>query len=376
MKKKLKIFWRCQDNANNGIGYYRFYLPLKQLEKKGLIEFRHMTFNFGGKPVPDTYTEEQFKNMGKWCDIMYFSRNDHPTTLSTIAGLREYFKKPAMVDIDDNCQHVRPHNPGYQSYFYGSLGHVMNLKGFELYDGVTVSTKNLKDFYSQWFPKDHMYVCPNSLDMNIRSYANDLEFTSDLYEKKPGEIRIGWTGSSSHWENLKHIEPAVLAILKQYPQTTFYYTGLFGDLFKGQPKDVQDRIHQVTFVTVYDYPSKIKEMNLDVGLAPLCDNYFDRAKSNLRCLEYMSMKVPVVASRVEPYLFLKEEVDGLLATEVDEWYDKIEDLVQDRELRNDLIKNGYERMWKEFNIEKNDHYWLDAFRHTLETYKEIQKKRK
>ena len=101
-------------------------------------------------------------------------------------------------------------------------------------------------------------------------------------------------------------------------------------------------------------------MGLDIALAPLADNNFNRAKSNLRVLEYWAADYPVIASPVLPYKFIKDDKDGLLAMEQYEWFDAMERLVKDENKRRQLIKNGRKRLEEEFDVDKNCMIWLKA----------------
>lgn len=364
--KKLKVFLSISPVADCGVGYYRMWLPLKEAEKRGLVELRIKHFTWGEqgaeqkKQLPPPNENDTYEDM-LWSDVTYAARNDVPGYLALLGGVQEYiFQKhkkivPILLDIDDNIHATRPHNPGYRSYHPNSQHNVWNIKSLGIFNGITVSTKNLKEFYSQHTEKGKLHVCPNSIDFNERDNLKP----SNKYPKKPGEIRIGWSGSASHWENLKHIEKPVLEILKKYPETTFYMTGLFGDIF--QSPELKNRVKYVGWSKLKYWAQMNIDMNLDIALAPLMDNDFNRAKSNLRVLEYSSAKYPVIASPVEPYkCFKKDEV--LFAMEKDEWFKQIEKLILDVKLRKTLSNNLYKRAKKDFNISKNYKIWLDTFK--------------
>ncbi len=363
--KNLKVFLRIPGVADCGVGYYRQWLPLMTAKKKGEANFVCHKFTWGkshDESGDDGTTDADLAKAGEWADILYFARNDVPAYIAQAGGMRDFYKKPIVLDIDDNVQATRPYNPGYRSFFPGSPNMIWNIKSLGIFDTIIVSTQNLKDFYSKYTDPNKIFVCPNSLDWEERDkiYENTFE-GSELFKKQPGEIRIGWSGSAAHWENLKHIEEAVIEILKKYPQTTFYYTGLFGDLFQDQT--IKDRVKQIPWSDLQTWPSANREMNLDIALAPLADNAFNRAKSNLRILEYASARYSVICSPVEPYLGFDKEL--LYATEVDDWYNAIEKLVKDEKLRQTLAEKLYKKCKKEYNIDKNYKLWLNAFRQTL-----------
>jgi len=220
-------------------------------------------------------------------------------------------------------------------------------------DGMTTSTDYLKKVYQK--ENRRRYVCPNSLDMKWRDKYLD---STPIIKKKKDEIRIGWAGSAAHYENLKQIQRPLLEILRKYPNVTFHYTGLFGGLFNYG--EFSNRIKTVKFADLKKWPEKLARMGLDIALAPLADNHFNRAKSNLRVLEYWACKYPTIASAVLPYRFIKNKKDGLLVMEEKDWFDAMEKLILDEKYRKELGESGYERVKEDFNVEKNCTIWYEA----------------
>lgn len=370
--RKIRILARISQVGNCGVGWYRQVSPLQQLAKKGKIDLKVIDFNWGEKPVVEPYKmhfnfpefkgiediDKKFYEAFEWADIVYLTRDESMPFVAAHAGLREYFKqkgykKKLIVDIDDYVQFTRPHNPGYLSFHPGSSYNKMNLKLLNIVDGVTCSTDYLKKVYKNENKK--IFVCPNSLDIEWRDkYLN----TKPIVKKKKDEIRIGWAGSTGHYENLKVLHRPVLEILKKYKNVTFHYTGLFGDLF--EYNEFKNRIRKVKFVDLKKWPEHLKAMDLDIAIAPLADNHFNRGKSNLRVLEYWAAKYPVIASPVEPYKFIKNGKDGILAMEEYEILNAMEELINNPDKRDKLAQAGYNRLNKEYNVSENCNIWLNA----------------
>jgi len=370
---KLKIFLFITQVANCGVGYYRQWLPLKKLEEQGKIELRVIDFNWGEKELKNPFVctfnsdasemlkaepEQRLVDALVWADLIYICRDETTSFISVIGAFKEWckergVKRPILLDIDDLIAHTRPHNPGYLSFYPGSAYIQLNKHLAEIVDGITVSTEYLKKQYKKTNKK--IFICPNSLDIKLR---DKFLKTKPTIPKKKNEVRIGWAGSAAHWENLKGVESAITDIMKKYPNVTFHYTGLYGDLFKR----FKNRVKTVKFAKLKDWPKKLASMGLDIAIAPLADNHFNRAKSNLRVLEYWACKYAVVASPVLPYKFIKDGVDGYLAREKDEWFDKLELLIKDKDMRNKLAQKGYERLVKEYDVEKNCGIWMDVFK--------------
>lgn len=375
--KPIKVFCRISSNADCGVAYYRQWLPLVEAQRKGLVDLRVCYYTHGKKQnettsiVPDK--QEIEANMA-WADIIYYSRNDTPAWFWEAEQALKIFKKPTAVDFDDNVQHTRPVNPGYISYHAGSPHIKMNFESVrdggngKVYSAITCSTKHLYDFYSPY--AKNIYICPNSLSVKEREEFRKEDYSkSELWKKDKDEIRIGWSGSASHYENLKYISKVINDILKNHDNTTFYYTGLFGGIFEDET--LKNRIHTVPFVHLEDYPKMLNEMNLDIALAPLTDCNFNRSKSNLRILEYASCKYPVIASNVEPYKTFKGIIP--LCTEKEEWYKSIEELVINKDKRKQIAYDCYKKYKKDYDVEKNCVIWVKALKDIIKKFNKENK---
>ena len=157
----MKIYCVIPEASDNGVGYYRMWLPLREAEKNGEIELRCNHFTWGdrvdaeGKKLAEPTTEE-FQTNGSWADLVYWARNDVPNYIAMGGGLRDFTHHPCMIDIDDNVQATRPYNPGYRSFFPNSPFMKYNIKSLGIYNGITLSTQDLYDFYSNYTEKEKM----------------------------------------------------------------------------------------------------------------------------------------------------------------------------------------------------------------------------
>ncbi len=83
--------------------------------------------------------------------------------------------------------------------------------------------------------------------------------------------------------------------------------------------------------------------SFDIGVVPLDDSAFERAKFPFKLLQYLALGVPSVSARVGTAVSLIRERDnGLLAGTSDEWCDQLEALIADRSLRQRLAAAGRE----------------------------------
>jgi len=116
-----------------------------------------------------------------------------------------------------------------------------------------------------------------------------------------------------------------------------------------------------------NYWKYINSISPDICLAPLVDSLYNRAKSNLRLLEYWtSGNNLVIASPVGHYKdTIKDGKNGLFATN---WFEKIEYSIKHPELREKLGKEGRKTVERDFNLEKNARLWINAVKSTINSY--------
>jgi glycosyltransferase involved in cell wall biosynthesis len=106
------------------------------------------------------------------------------------------------------------------------------------------------------------------------------------------------------------------------------------------------------------------ESEFDVGLAPLRDTAFNRARSNVKLKEYAAAGAMWLASPVGPYAGMGEEQGGLLVRD-DEWLATLEALLLDPDRRRALTERA--RAWvQDQTIRAGAARWQAAYRGAVE----------
>lgn len=409
----MNIYFNISENS--GVGYYRQYLPAVALKESGLANVlindftwgearifcktrhpgcEHVTSGYDTPPMVEAYCQhlkevhntqitdalkievanqvvglvepavEMLTKIGHWADIIVFGRRDVPEYLSQWGGLRDWFNIPIVMDTDDNVNATRPFNPGYRGYHPGSEALHWNAKTASEVDAITVSTANLKEFHLRH-------------NKNIHILPNSLEF--DRWEKAPkpdhpGEIRLGLLLSSSHHEDAKLLLNVIPAILNKYPNVHLYYSGMFSYVFDKIKQ--QDRLHPLPWINLRNWPEEVCNLGIDIGLAPLVDNLFNRAKSNLRYLEYSAAGMAPIVSPVEAYNCVKHNKNGLVARTTEDWINCISELVEDEKKRNLIAKNAHNYVKVKFNSKKNAKLYVKAYKQIIKDFKKKHGNRK
>lgn len=103
----------------------------------------------------------------------------------------------------------------------------------------------------------------------------------------------------------------------------------------------------------------------DIGLAPLLDEPFNRAKSELHWLEYTLAGAATIATAFRgpgPYDVIRDGADGLLAASPADWERHLRALAGSATLRGELVGRARERVLDEYTVSVRAAEWADAFR--------------
>lgn len=184
-------------------------------------------------------------------------------------------------------------------------------------------------------------------------------------ESAKNPIRILWTGSNTHDEDLQDIVDVVVSIGNKYGlAVVFVFFGYCPNQFleaitlagNTKPKFVvkpeyQHLIYYVDPVPFHKYLAALREIDPDIAICPLTEDQFNLSKSSLKILELGAFGIPVIATDYGPYSILKSYEDGILISLGDKtgWKDAIEKLIKDVDLRIKLGRNLRKRISLEYS---------------------------
>lgn len=237
-------------------------------------------------------------------------------------------------------------------------------------DALTVATEAMKENYSR-FTDAPIYVFPILMDFDI--YGPPA--LTELPKRNTDEIRIGWFGGKAHFEDLRMVLPAIQEVIKRDKRVKFVYCGYGGmesdnlameaqwgeDVLKEIPRERREFAPGAP----EDYwPMKHRFLDLDIGIAPLIDDEFNRAKCYTKWMEYSVFKTPAVLSPTVYEKVVKHGETGLIAKTTEEWVNHLMALVQDENLRRKIGTAAEEDVRDNHNIE-------DRWRDLVKIYEEV-----
>lgn len=191
-----------------------------------------------------------------------------------------------------------------------------------------------------------------------------------VIEEEYDPIIILWYGSNTHDDDVNQLVPVVREVGKKYGMAVrFCFFGYCPPDFinavinpgntnptievKDEYKDYVDYVRPVEF---RDFHQVMHAINPDIGLCPLVDHVFNRAKSNIKPLEFGCMRIPSICVDYGPYQCIKHGEDGLKVpiNDTKAWIEAIETLIHDDELRISMGDKIYERVQDEFSWETDN----------------------
>lgn len=161
----------------------------------------------------------------------------------------------------------------------------------KLCDAVTVTTEALADEMRKLTGMKDVRVLPNLVPNSFINSALDGRRSADA--KKSDKPRVGWAGGIGHGGDLK----IIATTMQEFgDEVQWVFFGMLPDGVAPGPN-----VEFYKGVKFENYPRMLGTMNLDLALAPLEDNDFNRCKSDLRVLEYGAAGFPVLASDISTY---------------------------------------------------------------------------
>ncbi len=307
-------------------------------------------------------SDSQFKNRilaelwdhGKKADVIVFQMLHLPASLQLFLAMKQAFPNtPIVTECDDNILSTPSYNPADSAYEPGSFHRNVAVEQFRMSDAMIVSTPYLAEVYSEH--NRNIHVVPNCLD--FRKWDN-LK-----HRRNKDVVRIGWAGGASHDEDLRIIEPVVRKTLEKHPTVRFCFVHGIAPFLRNI-----DRVDFISQFTRIDrYPQFLASRSFDIGMAPLVDNSFNRAKSNLRWLEYAGLKVPCVASDVGHFKeTITQAKDGLLCYSEQDWLDSLDFLIHDSNARKAIGKAANAKARRDFNVDKEVFRYAKILREVAE----------
>lgn len=312
-------------------------------------------------------TPEDKSKATQQSDIVVFHRPEDTRKLELARILKKMGKK---IVFDNDDTYKDPNGIKLNTYFNKErvargLGHVNKIiDAFALEaDLITTSTEFLAEEYRKL--NQNVAVLPNYVDPFY--FDEPLRNETDI-------IRIGITGSIGMSSDIDVLSP----IVKHYehdPRVKIIFFSLPSNR-ESNPMVTNAYEHEYNFLDSVNvewhptvnadlYYDKINSLRLDIMIIPRADNYFNRAKSNLKFLEASMFKIPCICTGFSdgksPYQGVEDSKYLKLVIDNKGWVPAIEELISNKELRREMGRKAKDYIEKNYDINKEAYRWVDAY---------------
>ncbi len=312
-------------------GFYRVKAPLSALAAQDAISVAFVPHHSGDPLASAADLAKQHP------DVLLLHNHIGGNRLQALREYREQLDVRIVLSFDDLLNDLPEYNPFARSNPDDISKQLQ--EAFSLVHRVLVSTPQLAQQWRDWH--GDIRVVENRLS---RVHWDQCHGAAKGH--KP--LRIGWAGAQQHRDDLAWLKPLI-----EHTRARFQWV-FFGD----RPHNVPDEwieFHRHTPLSTYH--TALQSLALDVAIAPLVDNPFNRAKSRLKLIECGALGIPVIASAIAPYL---DTPAWTLPNRWEEWHTALCALDDDDALR---AKHGARmRAWVEAGYFLEDHLpeWLGA----------------
>ncbi len=174
-------------------------------------------------------------------------------------------------------------------------------------------------------------------------------------------VRIAYHGVARRLRDYAVARPAVDRVAARVAGTRRVWIGAAGDPAVDHAVD-----ESLPFVSdPVAFAAALVAARPDIGLAPLVDEPYNQARSELHWLEYSLAGAATVATRTAgpgPYDVIRDGVDGLLARTSQDWQHSLGRLAASAALRADLAGRARERVLAESTVTARAPEWAAAYR--------------
>jgi glycosyltransferase involved in cell wall biosynthesis len=158
-------------------------------------------------------------------------------------------------------------------------------------------------------------------------------------------LTLGWAGTAGGLAYLHALAPVLRDLARSHPLKLKVISGGYRRVSL-QGLDVQAQPWRAE--------TALRDMaEFDIGLVPLADTPFERAKFPFKLLQYLALGVPAVSARVGlANDVIRHAQNGLLAGSPEQWRESLQSLIVDAGLRRRLATAGRQTVEASYTLER------------------------
>ncbi|MCX6026892.1 MAG: glycosyltransferase, partial [Chloroflexi bacterium] len=278
-------------------------------------------------------------------------QRDYPgraTDYRRVVDLARSRSIPVLFEVDDLLFELPADHPDRQSHHYAptllpAFGALIEA------DLVITSTDSLRLRLARFNP-------------NTVVFRNRLD--EALWPGPPARpavhgrsLGIGYFGTTTHAPDMEIVAAPLRAVLDGYGERVAIR-------FYGCPpphslrEDPRVAWIPLTGGPYRDYVALLLGAPVDIGIAPLADTDFNRAKSEAKFLEYSAAGIPGIYSDIAPYrAVVRPGRTGWLARSEQDWVEHLTRMIEDGSLRERMGESAYREVHSRWSLSACRENW-------------------
>lgn len=211
-----------------------------------------------------------------------------------------------IYEIDDIC--LREDIPDYNKFKFAFDDNEVRgaiIEMMAMTDEMTVTCPFMKEYYEAKTGHRNITVLPNFVPRFWMGNYYQPKKIEENYRRNLTKPRILYAGSGAHFDvdnkvnqqdDFAHV---VQTIAKTVDKYQWVFVGGYPPMLSNFVKAGKIEFHP--WAQLYDYPKMVFDLKINAMVAPLQDNIFNRAKSNLKYLEANAFGIPIVCQDMCTY---------------------------------------------------------------------------
>lgn len=173
-----------------------------------------------------------------------------------------------------------------------------------------------------------------------------------LKDQHTEKIVIGWTGSHSTMIFLNSILNVLQRVTKDFNIEIIIISN----------RAPQFHLDNMRFIP-WDESSEVNDLlKLNIGIMPLENDPWCEGKCGFKLIQYLSLGIPAIASPIGVNkIMIEQEIDGLLCSTEDDWYNGLAKLIRNEHLRIQMGLAGRQKIVSHFSLQANAGSFLALF---------------
>jgi hypothetical protein len=330
--RKLKVCFLSADTG--GSGYYRTKLPAKYLQQSRYDDLEVMHY-------------DDFRLIKDPFDVLIIQRQWRDHILVWCLQLKKQGTR-IIFELDDNLWSIPSTIDSHKIYQLDTLHKIENF--IRMSNAVITTSDPLRVILSQF-------------NSNVCVIPNFVEIPEIIPQLPKRRIKIGFCGSVSHVEHLKILTPILIRLNAICPKIELIVMGL-------PCPELSLYATTILPASPESFINALASLELDIGLAYVFDNIFDKCRSWLKFLEYSITGAVTVAPNLEPYSnIITNGENGILINKDSDWLSTLTELVKSGDYKS-MARVAYQETLNSWLIQNNVYRWYNVIQETVDGQRE------